>query len=175
MHLPKPLVTLLAVLILILISIAIYSLYQVEALKSTVAGASQAPQLPTPTTLTLYGSIKSVGSNSLVITTADGDVTVDLSNSTSVVDGTPISQQAYSDKIQQYDAELVQLQAQNDQAKINALVFPSGVTTQPIQFSDLTVGDSVVVICPAQSSGNTCQAQQVMKSQLPATSTPSAK
>jgi hypothetical protein len=171
MHLPKSVILLLAALVLALMGVAAYLLYQVNVLKTAVVGVEQAGQLPTPTTITLYGTAKSIGSNSLVITTDNGDAAVDLSNTTSLVASTPKTSQAYNDEIKQYDAELSQLRAQNDQAGINALVFPLDYTTQTIALSDIKTGDVMVITCVGQQSGNTCEAQQVLKSQLPATST----
>jgi hypothetical protein len=174
MHLSKQLAILLAVLMLVLIGITAYSLYQVQDLKNTVTQASQASEIPAPSVFYDYGSIKSIGNDSLVITDAQGnDTPIAINNSTSIVVSEPKSVQDYNNEITQYNAELARLRANNDQAGINALTFPSGVTTQPIQFLGLAVGDSLVVTCSGQQSAGTCEATQVMKSQPPST-TPSA-
>jgi hypothetical protein len=174
MHLTKAHLLLLGLLILILIGVAGYALYQVQDLKNAVTEVSQASEISSPSVFYDYGSIKNIGKNSLVITSAEGnDIPVAVSNSTAIVESTPKNIQDYDNELTQYNAELAQLRAKNNQAEINALAFPSGVTTQPIQFSDLAVGDNLVVTCSAQQSVGTCEATQVMKS-LPATASSAA-
>jgi hypothetical protein len=176
MHVPKAYLAMFVALFLIVVAgVAGYSIYRVNRLESMVASnvqASQAAQLPVPTTFTLYGNAKSIGDNSLLLTNQNGDTEVNIDSGTRIVLSTPISPQAYSNDIQKYDSELAQLQSENDQAAIKALAFPSGVTTQPIQLSDLAAGDSLVVTCVAPQVDATCEAQQIMKSQISATSIP---